>query len=137
MIGIQVVTTLLVAVVWTAQWRWYPVLLRTPEAAFPDRHARHVRRVVPLTAPLMVLEAAFFLDWWLSGPHPGTGWLAGLPLLLVWTNTFFLQVPRHLALSRQRSGDHLRGLLRSNRYRALAWTLYAVWLWMERPWPAG
>lgn len=134
---IQGVTSLLVVVAWTAQWHWYPGLLRVSASEFPACHARHIRRIVPLTAPLMLLEAAFFLKWWLGDPAHQDGWLAGLPLLVVWTNTFLLQVPRHLALTGRRSEAHLRGLLRSNLYRTLAWSLYAAWLWMGRPWPTG
>jgi hypothetical protein len=129
------VTSILVGVVWLAQWRLYPRFTSVPEGQFREHHTRHIWRIVPMTAPLMALELVFFLAWW-----RGAGWaLAGLgPALLlgyIWGNTFLLQVPRHRILGQGGRDEVIARLIRSNRHRALAWTLYWLWLGAGRPWP--
>jgi hypothetical protein len=127
------VTGVLVGVVWLAQWYLYPRFMTVAEAAFSGYHYRHVRRIVPLTAPLMLLEMALLLDWWLAAGRPLAGLVPAMLLGCVWGNTFLLQVPRHRLLAGGRDEGVITRLIRANRYRALAWTLYWAWLWAGRP----
>jgi hypothetical protein len=122
------VTWSLCGLIWFVQLVHYPLMLEVPAAAAVAYEQAHCRRITPLVAPLMLLEAglAAWLCLWPPAGRPLGLLLAGAVLLaIVWLSTFLVQVPLHDQLSR---GDDLgakQRLVRSNWLRTAAWTLRA------------
>jgi len=127
-------TWFMVGVIWYAQIVHYPLLARVGPDSFAAYQAPNMARTGWVVIPAMVTEVttALAILW-----HPPTGVLPCLPpaglglIVLIWTSTFLLQVPRHKVLTRGFDEEAHRFLVRSNWIRTAAWTARGVVaLWM-------
>lgn len=120
------VTWSLCGLIWFVQLVHYPLFLRVPEAAAVAYEREHCRRITPLVAPLMLLEATL-AAWLCWSPPAGVATataLAGAGLLLVvWSSTAFLQVALHRRLERADDRRSKLRLVHTNWLRTAAWTL--------------
>jgi hypothetical protein len=123
----QVVSTLFMAgLIWFVQIVHYPLLARVGSGGFTEYEAAHVRWTTWVVGPPMLTEAltAVLMVW---RPPAGVSPLLcgiGLCLLLViWTSTALLQVPRHNTLANGFDPDAHRNLVQSNWIRTIAWTI--------------
>lgn len=113
-------------IIWFVQVVHYPLFAGLGGPAFAAYERAHLRRVVPLAAPLMIVELAtgLLLAW--RPPAAVADWQiwlnAGL-LALIWISTAFLQLPAHARLRRGFDPPTHRRLVRSNWIRTVAWTI--------------
>lgn len=119
-------TAALTGLIWTIQIVTYPGYAEVPARGFVEYHARYMRRITFVVAPLMLAElglalALFFdsADFHASSFH-ATGGL--ILVAVIWLSTAFLQVPAHRRLERSHDVAAIRSLVRSNWIRTLAWT---------------
>jgi len=119
---------LLTGLIWTIQLAHYPLFAFLDPARFKEAMAFHQNAITPLVAPLMVAELGLAL---IRAYHERTPVaFAGLLLVLViWGQTFFIQVPLHQRLLTETDpAATLRALVASNWGRTLTWTLRSGWL---------
>lgn len=126
LVGHALVTWTLCGLIWLVQLVHYPLFLLVPATAAVAYEHEHCRRIAPLVAPLMLLEAA--LTAWLcwsppASVAPATALVGAALLLVVWLSTALLQVPLHHRLERADDQDAKMGLVRTNWIRTVAWSL--------------
>jgi hypothetical protein len=129
---LQVVSTLtMVGVIWFVQVVHYPLMAQVGHEGFPGYATAHARRTAWVVAPPMLIEAATALVLAIRPPEFLETWQAwaGLALLLVvWSSTALLQVPRHRRLAGGFEPGVHRTLVATNWIRTLAWTARGVLL---------
>lgn len=132
-----VATWLMTGIIWFVQVVHYPLFARVGGEAFLSYERAHVRRVVWLVTPVMLVELATGLGLLVTPP-------AGLPtrvlwlntglLALIWISTGLLQLPAHARLRHGFEPRAYRLLVRSNWARTVAWTIRSCLLFA---WMAG
>ncbi|MDX2437746.1 MAG: hypothetical protein QNL88_11915 [Acidobacteriota bacterium] len=123
------VTLYLVGLIWCIQVVHYPLMSFVSRDRFVDFHTRHSIRISWIVILPMIVEfgTAVVLAWPGATALPRWMSLTGLALVLVvWTSTFALQVPRHRLLESGFDKDAHRDLVNSNWVRTAAWTLHGV-----------
>ena len=119
-------TLMLCGLIWVIQVVHYPLMEHVDEGRFREFHAWHTRRISWLVVPLMMVElgAAAVLLWRCPPGVPPVLPVTGAMLVVViWSSTFGLQVPRHRELAGGWNPRAHRCLVRSNWIRTWAWTL--------------
>lgn len=122
-------TLFLTGVIWVVQTAHYPLFGFLDDQRFPEAHAFHTSRIIPVVAPAMMVELVSALLLAISPPNgvPQPITLAGLVLVaIIWLSTFFIQVPVHTRLARRRSPADVRRLVLSNWTRTVAWSARSV-----------
>jgi len=118
-------TLFMTGMIWFVQVVHYPLLARVGRTEFADYESAHVRLTTRVVAPAMLLEAATAVVLAIDRPthiSAAACW-AGLGLLvLIWSSTVMLQVPRHNALTTGFEVRAHRLLVLSNWVRTVAWT---------------
>lgn len=118
----------LAGLIWTVQLAIYPQFKNIPAAEFVAYHRRYCWGIGMVVGPLMLLEFAAGLAWWLAQPSDRAAIvglvLTGTPLL----STALLQAPWHRRLMRGRDDTTIRRLVASNWIRTAAWSARALWV---------
>lgn len=118
-------TFCMTGIIWFAQVVHYPLFARLDGPAFAAYERAHMRRVVPLAAPLMAAELAtgLVIAWRPpAGVAPWQAWLNAGLLVPIWISTALVQLPAHARLRRGFDPPTHRLLVRSNWVRTAAWT---------------
>lgn len=127
---IQLVSSfMMIGIVWLVQTINYPLFLNVPDAFFKDYHAAHLRRSQWIIAPLMLVEmvsAAYLLFWPIAQVNFYLYILNFALVLLVWLETFIMQVPAHRNLQEKHSVESIEKLINLNWIRTITWTLHGL-----------
>jgi len=127
-------TLYLVGVIWTVQILVYPSMASVGAGDYSAYHNLHTSRITPVVAPLMIIElltAIYFVFADCETVDSRYFWLGLALVLIIWSSTFFLQVPLHEKLAKDFSADAQQRLVWTNWIRTIAWTLRgALILWM-------
>ena len=118
-------TLLMVGNIWFVQVVHYPLLARVGRSEFADYEAAHVRLTTWVVAPAMLTEAltSVLLVWRTPEGLSASACWVGLGLVVViWSSTLLLQVPRHNALAAGFDAEAHHSLVLSNWIRTAAWT---------------
>jgi len=129
----------MLGLIWFVQVVHYPLMARVGPEAVKDYARAHTGRTFWVTGPQMVVELGLTLATALvlMGERPlvASLALAALGVCLVnWVSTFFIQIPLHGRLQATGDAAEVRGLVRTNWIRSVAWTakcglsLAVVWL---------
>lgn len=116
-------TWALVGLTWTVQLVHYPLFAQVGADTFRSYHARHIRQISWIVAPLMAVElgtAALLIV--LGAREP---WLLGslVPLAFIWLATWRVQIPLHNRLSVGFDAEVHRRLVTSNWWRTASWSI--------------
>lgn len=121
-----------------AQFRWYPMFLKTNPEVFPSVHARHCRKLawlapLPFLADLLAAGWMGWQIWYFRSLFFDYGeafhdifFLAALCVTLTligWAITFLLIVPLHQRLESGFDEGTVRTLIRLNAVRTAVWAL--------------
>ena len=127
-------TLYLVGLIWTVQRVHYPAFPRVERSTFTAFEAFHTRRITPVVAPAMIVEAltAAALLGWPSPLMPFPAAAAGVvAVCAIWLSTLLIQVPLHNKLAQQWDEAAVRRLIRTNWIRTAFWTARgALVLWV-------
>jgi uncharacterized membrane protein len=122
----QVASTLfMTGLIWFVQVVHYPLLAQVGRQGFADYEAAHVRLTTWVVAPAMLTEAltSVLLVWRTPERLSASACWVGLGLVVViWSSTLLLQVPRHNALAAGFDAEAHHSLVLSNWIRTAAWT---------------
>lgn len=122
-------TFMLLGIVWLVQLINYPLFKLIPESLFRDYHALHINRSQWLIAPLMLVEmltGAYLLIWPLLDANYYLYVCNFVLILLVWLETFFLQIPIHKTLQKQHSQTKIDRLINMGWVRTITWSLHGI-----------
>ena len=123
-------TWALVGVIWIIQLVHYPMFDQVDAGLFKTFHERHTWGLGIVAGPLMCFElvSAVALVTPMIGTELHDGWFIAslITLVGVWLSTFLIQVPLHNRLARGFDTEAHQKLVRSNRWRAAAWTARGV-----------
>jgi hypothetical protein len=127
-------TIFMTGVIWFVQIVHYPLFDHVSRQDFTKYEMRHMQRTTWVVAPAMLIELMTGIVL-VALARPGlTLTLATANLLLlgvVWTSTWFLQVPRHRVLADGFNGVAHQSLVRGNWVRTAAWSMRSVLvLWL-------
>ncbi len=118
----------LAILIWVIQLVHYPAFLYIDSTRSKVFHQMHTGSIVLITMPLMLVELGIsawscwemHFDWW---------WLVPLiSVLLIWYNTFLVQIPLHSKLAENWSKPLIKRLIQNNWWRTVLWTFKAIWL---------
>jgi uncharacterized membrane protein len=111
---------------WMLQFVAYPTYALVGKAEFVPYHVDFGKRMLPVTVVPMVLTCIGLIALVFLRPSSVPLWIALVSAacgVLILVTTIFLEVPKHLALDKDGKSDTLiRGLVRDNIPRTLAWT---------------
>ncbi|HEX5036335.1 MAG TPA: hypothetical protein VFX30_04180 [bacterium] len=119
-------TLFLVGLIWFVQLVHYPLFDHVTAALSPSYEIAHVWKTIALVAPVMFAEGAtgVLLLW--KRPE-GVGapavWIGLVLLIVIWSSSFFFQVPLHRLLSQGFDETAHRSLVATNWIRTIAWSL--------------
>ena len=123
------VTSGLCVLIWLIQLLHYPSFTFVDKERFIEFEVFHTQRITIIVLPLMLVE--LFLAVWNFRPF-----VLGL-VFLIWASTFFLQVPYHQKLQKERSELIINRLISTNWIRTFLWTLKLFILLGNFLWPLG
>jgi len=136
----QVATTLfMTGLIWFVQVVHYPLMAQVGRIGFGDYESAHVRLTTWVVAPAMLVEAGTALLLAVSRPprvSAAACWVALGLVVLIWSSTLLLQVPRHNALTNGFDAKAHRLLVLSNWVRTVGWTARSL-LVLGILWQAG
>lgn len=118
-------TLALTGLAWFVQIVHYPLYTLVGTATFPAYEIDHIRLTNFLVGPLMLVEMATALAMVSRRPPTvprAVAWLGLGLVVLIWSSTAFLQLPRHFVLTRGFDREVYAQLLATNWIRTLAWT---------------
>lgn len=119
-------TLFLVGLIWFVQVVHYPLFARIGMEEFTRYHAAHTSATTREVALPMLAEAvtSAVLAWSPPTADAAAACWVGLGLVIViWTSTTMLQVPRHQTLATSFDTGTHRALVRTNWIRNVAWSV--------------
>ena len=126
-------TWFMVGLIWLIQIVNYPLFRVISKHGFVSYHESHVKRITPIVATVMILEASMAVSLLLI-PNPYTG--SGLVLInllflgLIWLSTALLQLPMHNKLNTLKNPKTVNELITSNWFRTSVWSLKGFCGWL-------
>ncbi|MBE17585.1 MAG: hypothetical protein CMH79_02375 [Nitrospinae bacterium] len=118
-------TLIMSGIIWFVQLIHYPLFSKTNSNNFHSFHSEHTKRTTWLVAPLMIAEALICTILFIKMPTITTS--IGLSILfLIWTCTFFVQLPIHNKLNKEFNTKLVHKLIKSNWIRTISWTVRAA-----------
>ncbi|NNE68905.1 MAG: hypothetical protein HKN29_00925 [Rhodothermales bacterium] len=100
----------------------YPLFLEVGAEQFPSYHQGHMRRIIWVVGPVMLVEVALTVA--LVALMPSSLTITGLVLLaVIWAVTGLVHVPQHSRLQEGYDPDLIRTTSRSNGIRTMLWVL--------------
>lgn len=106
---------------WFVQIVHYPLFRHIPLTDFPEYEKRNFVTAY-ITTPIMTIELLTGL--WILYQNFNYLWIANVILLgIIGLSTFIFQVPIHLKLRNQASGDLIDRLILTNWIRTISWTV--------------
>ena len=116
-------TWALVGLIWTVQLVHYPLFAQVGAEAFRSYHARHIRQITWIVAPLMAVELLTAVLLVVRGAREP--WLLAslVPLACNWLATWRVQIPLHDRLAAGFDTEVHRRLVASNWWRTAAWSI--------------
>ena len=128
------VTLIMFSAIWFVQLAYYPLLKFVGRKEFARYETEYVKRIMPFAILMLLLEliTGILLLWIRPVNVSFMQALVGLIFLaIIWTSTFYIQLPLHKKLKRGFNKNTHNLLLKTNWIRTIAWTLRAflmIWL---------
>lgn len=129
-IVLQIASTLIMTgVIWIIQLVQYPFFSKVNAENFPKYHAAHTFWITPVVAPTMIVElitSILMIFYPLKTIDYKLLWLGLILTIIVWTSTFFVQIPLHNKLSKGFNANAHLKLVNTNWIRTIAWSIRCV-----------
>lgn len=125
-------TVFMTGVIWFVQVVHYPLFRLIAPVEFSEYHRHHLQRAGWVVIPAMLMEAATGIFLVVTDPSILFDPLFGGALALlgiIWISTALVQLSQHRNLRRGGNDRRIvRGLVRANWFRTLAWTVRTILL---------
>ncbi len=122
-------TLFLTGVIWIIQLVQYPFFPHINPENFTKYHDDYRFWITPIVAPPMLIElltSIFLLFYPPANIDPKLIWCGLILTIIIWTSTFFLQVPLHEKLARGFDSQAAANLVNTNWIRTAAWNLRSL-----------
>ena len=132
-----VVSSFMVGLIWLLQLVSYPLFSYVNVGDFQKYHSRHVKKITPIVALAMTLEASIALILLIFTPSDSVGLLVINTLLvcLIWVSTAFIQIPYHQRLEFPKNQIlYTEKLIKTNWIRTILWIfklIISIWVLMS------
>ena len=132
-----VVSSFMVGLIWLIQLVSYPLFSYVNVGDFQKYHSRHVKKITPIVALAMTLEASIALILLIFTPSDSVGLLVINTLLvcLIWVSTAFIQIPYHQRLEFPKNQIlYTEKLIKTNWIRTILWAfklIISIWVLMS------
>ena len=132
-----VVSSFMVGLIWLIQLVSYPLFSYVNVGDFQKYHSRHVKKITPIVALAMTLEASIALILLIFTPSDSIGLFVINTLLvcLIWVSTAFIQIPYHQRLEFPKNQIlYTEKLIKTNWIRTILWTfklIISIWVLMS------
>ena len=132
-----VVSSFMVGLIWLIQLVSYPLFSYVNVGDFQKYNSRHVKKITPIVALAMTLEASIALILLIFTPSDSVGLLVINTLLvcLIWVSTAFIQIPYHQRLEFPKNQIlYTEKLIKTNWIRTILWTfklIISIWVLMS------
>ena len=132
-----VVSSFMVGLIWLIQLVSYHLFSYVNVGDFQKYHSRHVKKITPIVALAMTLEASIALILLIFTPSDSVGLLVINTLLvcLIWVSTAFIQIPYHQRLEFPKNQIlYTEKLIKTNWIRTILWTfklIISIWVLMS------
>ena len=115
-----IINSILVGVILMTQILSYPLLLKLGISNFYNYYNSYTKRISFIVIPLMIFEVllSIILNIILNNFYL---FASNILLFVVWSSTFFIQVPIHNKLSSNHSYVLINKLIYTNWIRTMAW----------------
>ena len=129
-----VVSSFMVGLIWLIQLVSYPLFSYVDVGDFQKYHSGHVKKITPLVALAMTLEAGIALILLVFIPDVAVGLLVINTTLvcMIWVSTAFLQIPYHQRLEfPENQIMYTEKLVNTNWIRTILWTsklVISIWV---------
>ena len=129
-----VISSFMVGLIWLIQLVSYPLFSFVNSGDFQKYHSGHVKKITPLVASAMILEAgtALILLVFMSDVAVGLLVINTTLLCLIWVSTAFLQIPYHQRLEfPENQIMYTEKLVNTNWIRTILWTsklIISIWI---------
>ena len=120
-----VFNSILVGIILITQFITYP-LFQFINSDFKTYHRAYTKRMGYVVGPLMVLELLIVIKITIHHYSNVIIILIGVLTLIIWLSTFFIQVPVHNNISKEKPKNQILFLKRSNYIRTLCWLLKLI-----------
>lgn len=124
----NLVTFILIGLIWTIQVVHYPAFLDISEDRFIEFEKKHTSRISILVVPLMLLELSAALAFLIVNPEDIKNIGMALIVSAIWLSTFFLSVPCHQKLSKGKDVSTIHRLVKTNWVRTVLWSIKGILL---------
>ena len=116
-------TLFLTGLIWFVQIVQYPSFYLVDEDSFIHFHAHHTKRISFIVVPAMVLELASSAVLWHYSEWTSLPSIGFYLVLLIWTSTFFISVPKHNLLQQKKDPKVIHALVSTNWIRTSLWSI--------------
>lgn len=116
-----VITFGLVILIWIIQLVHYPSFVYYDNFDFHKAMLHHQRWISVITMPLMISEMALTLLFFFKYQNLNS-LVCVISIFVIWTSTFFVQVPLHKKISHNKDLGLIKKLVVSNWVRTIAWS---------------
>jgi hypothetical protein len=116
----------LTGLIWTIQIVHYPMFALADKTNFSAFEAEHGLRISSIVLVPMLLELVLtvvFLGSSLKVMPAWCPWACAVLVGIIWSSTFFLQVPQHNILTAGFDANAIASLVSSNWIRTAAWSV--------------
>ena len=113
------------SIIWFVQIVHYPLFLYVPQKARSAYVKRHQYLIAWLVIPGMFIEVATLSILQFRNNYSNLLIVSIICLIIIWTSTFFVQLPFHRHLLTRPSDLIVRRLILTNWIRTFAWTVKA------------
>jgi uncharacterized membrane protein len=120
--------SVMAGLIWTIQILHYPAFAFIHEGEFTRFHERHSRSITFIVGPVMLVEVLTAVVLNFRFPFSKVLWANSFLILLTWGCTFFLSVPLHGMLSKNRDLKVIGRLVSTNWYRTALWSVRVILL---------
>ena len=115
-----ILNSILFGVILMTQIVSYPMFLIVDNKSFSSYHMHYTFNISKIVLPLMILEVFLVIEM-LVNKFDILSFISLILVTLIWTSTFFIQVPYHNVISKGFNEKTISRLILSNWIRTTLW----------------
>ena len=115
-----ILNSILFGVILMTQIVSYPMFLIVDNKSFSSYHMHYTFNISKIVLPLMILEVFLVIEM-LVNKFDILSFISLILVILIWTSTFFIQVPYHNVISKGFNEKTISRLILSNWIRTTLW----------------
>ena len=116
----------LTGLIWVIQLVHYPSFHYVDRKTFLAFNQFHQASITVIVLPAMILELISSFALFYLAPELLINQISLLLVIVIWLSTFFLSVPCHAKLLKEKNSETIKRLVKTNWIRTVAWSIRLV-----------